>query len=410
MAGPPRWYAESKGARCIRGSIQVTRPTLLAVSAYEPWPILNGYVLRVANLIDVLVKSWDIVLITPHAAGAAEWTVGGRLRDWRAPELTKRGLALGLFREDRDRLVDETQEAVREHDPVACLLWAGAEFLALGNKQFPPTVTDRIDAFALHEWRRAKAARDLSGRVSGFREAVRWAWIERKIVHGTSVTVVAAEDDAATLRRLAPRDAERIVVVPNGVELKSFDDLSSLDERPTVVFTGTLDYPPNEEAAVHFATRVWPRVREKASSGRFIIAGRRPGSRIMELTTIPGVEVHADVPDLTRVMRRAWMAVAPMLSGSGIKNKVLEAWAVGRPVVMYELCTSGLNLEGASAELVGSDEDEMVALIERLIQDRAELARQARAAHEAARARSWATAGKQISDQLMSITSEKGVP
>ena len=78
---------------------------------------------------------------------------------------------------------------------------------------------------------------------------------------------------------------------------------------------------------------------------RFVIAGRNPTAEVQQLADRPGVEVLGEVPDMSAVLKQAWVAVAPMRTGAGIKNKVLEAWAVGTPVVMSAAAANGLSLD-----------------------------------------------------------------
>jgi glycosyltransferase involved in cell wall biosynthesis len=188
--------------------------------------------------------------------------------------------------------------------------------------------------------------------ISALRTVYACAAYERRVVRGMYATVAAGEDDARTLRRLAGRRS--VHTIPNGVVVPA-EAGGSEGALPTVAFTGVLDYPPNVDAACHFAHAVWPGIRAAVPAARFVIAGRHPLHRVLALAGEPGIEVRADVPSMADVLREAWVAVAPMICGSGIKNKVLEAWAVGRPVAMTTLATNGLALTPAAQELVADD-------------------------------------------------------
>jgi len=76
----------------------------------------------------------------------------------------------------------------------------------------------------------------------------------------------------------------------------------------------------------------------------------------------PGIEVHADVESVQAFLARAWLAVAPMLTGCGIKNKVLEAWSVGTPAVMTPIATNGLS-SAPSELLLTAEGPELSALV-----------------------------------------------
>jgi len=201
------------------------------------------------------------------------------------------------------------------------------------------------------------------------------------------------------LRRLSGRDTVR--VVPNGVVTASLRDGIEEAHVPTVLFTGVLDYCPNMHAARYFAEEIWPAVRAAVPQAEFVIAGRRPSASVRALAILPGVQLMADVPDLRPVMRRAWVAVAPMLCGTGIKNKVLEAWAAAKPVVMTGRATSGLRLDGNAAGLVANDPRRIAGLVIQLLGDRERRGRLGAAGYRlVARWHTWAGAADQVSALL----------
>lgn len=388
-------------------------PTLLAVSGFHAWPITNGYVLRVANLLEALLEWWEIVLLTPTPPEPCDWPVAGRLREWRHFDSEARG---GLLRTDAAgwaRLEREAAAASAEFRPAACVLWTGPDSLLLDDLRLAPALVDRIDAATLHEWRRLRTASSIRNRLAVLSSVAHWARLERQIVRRAAATTVVAGADARVLRLLVPEAAGRISVVPNGVILERFDELAGIHSRPTVTFTGGLNYGPNIDAACQFVEQVWPQVLALHPNARFVVAGRRPRPEVLRLAEHPGVEVLADVPDMRHVLREGWLSVAPMVSGSGIKNKVLEAWAVGRPVAMYELAANGLDLEAPTTALVAKSPEGLASLVGRVLGDRDELEHQARAAHLAARSRTWKENARGMSrllERIAGVSAGEGRP
>jgi glycosyltransferase involved in cell wall biosynthesis len=171
----------------------------------------------------------------------------------------------------------------------------------------------------------------------------------------SDATVVVGETDAWVLQRIF--GVANVHVIPNGVDVpETIEDKRSL--RPTVMFTGVMSFHPNIVAVMHFADEIWPAVRERIPEAVFQIVGRNPVPEILALASRPGIEVHADVESVHSYLARAWLAVAPMRTGAGIKNKILEAWSVGTPAVMTPIATNGLTqsppellLTGEGAEL-----------------------------------------------------------
>ena len=167
--------------------------------------------------------------------------------------------------------------------------------------------------------------------------------------------------------------------------------------RPTVVFTGTLDYAPNVAAVAWAAADIWPRVRAAAPGARWVVAGRRPVAAVQALDGRNGVEVHANVPDMAAALGAAGVALAPMRTGVGIKNKVLEAWACARPVVLTRRAAEGLALPPGHADLVQDTAAGIADAAAWLLRDEAarrQLGRAARAT--AAREHTWARAAARM--------------
>ena len=157
-------------------------PTLLAVSGFHAWPITNGYVLRVARLLEALLEWWEIVLISPPPPEPSEWPARDGLCEWRHVQTERQGVLLASDAEGWGRLGRAAASAVREFRPAACLLWAGPDALLLDDFHLSPSLVDRIDAATLHEWRRLRTTRGLQERLSVMRSTVAWGRLERRIV------------------------------------------------------------------------------------------------------------------------------------------------------------------------------------------------------------------------------------
>jgi glycosyltransferase involved in cell wall biosynthesis len=144
-------------------------------------------------------------------------------------------------------------------------------------------------------------------------------------------------------------------VVPNGVDSDYFAPIAT-DELPqSAVFWGRLDFEPNVQALMWFCKRVWPSLRERYGHARFTIVGYRPMREVTALGQLPGIEVKPDLADLRGEVSRHALVVLPFVSGGGIKNKLLEAAALGRPIVCTRRTMSGLRNPDESG-LVAVDE------------------------------------------------------
>ena len=184
------------------------------------------------------------------------------------------------------------------------------------------------------------------------REWRKIAELEQRIAQECDLSVFVSDAEAALFASQHPDCATRIRGVSNGVDHRYFDpalDYPPLYDitRPNFVFTGTMDYPPNADAVTWFATDILPLIRQTLLDAQFQIVGSNPSPAVLKLARIEGVFVTGRVPDVRPYIAHATASVAPMRIARGIQNKVLEAMAMARPVVL----TSGA-LEGIEADPV----------------------------------------------------------
>ena len=198
-----------------------------------------------------------------------------------------------------------------------------------------PRLLELIDAETL------ASARDRAGTVrSAIRGRVARA-IERRTVRPFPVVTVVADPDAVALRRLVP--GTRVEVVPNGVDAGRVRPQPELTATPgSIVFVGAMSFPPNVEAMRWFVADVLPALRAARPDVTVTIVGRDPDPTVLALAGDPAVTVTGAVDDVRPFLARAAVVIAPMVSGSGIKNKILEAMAMQRPVVATSLAAEGL--------------------------------------------------------------------
>jgi glycosyltransferase involved in cell wall biosynthesis len=160
-------------------------------------------------------------------------------------------------------------------------------------------------------------------------------------------------------------------IVPNGVDTEYFSP-RAVEERPdSAVFWGRLDFGPNVQGLEWFVRRVWPEVYRARPGAVFRIIGFKPGEAVRRLAAEPGVVLESDLVDLRDEVCRYAVAVVPMVSGLGIKNKLLEAAAMGRAVVCTARATLGLNLPTTRPMIVTNDPAEWVTALLALWDDRA---------------------------------------
>jgi glycosyltransferase involved in cell wall biosynthesis len=192
-------------------------------------------------------------------------------------------------------------------------------------------------------------------------------FIERRVIPRYDVVTTVAEADAARLRALTP--GARIEVVPNGVDADRFRTGSRAqheDER--IVFVGAMSYAPNIAAVEYFARQVLPLIRSARPNAQFAIVGRDPAPSVLSLAG-DGVEVTGEVEDVRPHMEEAAVVVVPMQSGSGIKNKILEALAMERAVVATPLAVEGIGATPGEHLVVANGARQLADAVLRLLAD-----------------------------------------
>jgi polysaccharide biosynthesis protein PslH len=181
-----------------------------------------------------------------------------------------------------------------------------------------------------------------------------WGNVREALVKGLYERAYAPLLDRVWLVTDADRRAMRLVagtdrldVLPNGIDGEHFAPRSSPACDNSCTFWGRLDFGPNVQGLEWFCRRVWPKVRKAAPGARFTVYGFRPIDAVRALTGRDGIELVPDLPDLRDEIARHPVVVLPFVSGGGIKNKLLEAAAMGKAVVCSPRACGGLRLNGS---------------------------------------------------------------
>ncbi len=158
-------------------------------------------------------------------------------------------------------------------------------------------------------------------------------------------------------------------VIQNGVDLTYFHPAPEKAEPARMTFTGVMDYLPNIDACVHFVQDIFPLIRAKHPNARFDIVGSKPTPEVQALGLVDGVTVTGFVDDIRDWAQKASIGVAPLRIARGIQNKVLEALAMGLPVVGSTSATQGVQGKPGEHYWVSDDPKEHARMVIELIDD-----------------------------------------
>jgi polysaccharide biosynthesis protein PslH len=183
-------------------------------------------------------------------------------------------------------------------------------------------------------------------------------------VHANSVVTVS-ELDAERFRSYG---AKNVKVVPNGVDLDYFRPVPQVPENQSLVFIGSLDWFPNEDAVKEFATRILPILRNANERITFRVVGRKPApSLAATLQRVPGVELVGEVADVRTYIAEAQVVVVPIRIGGGTRIKILEALAMEKPVVSTSVGAEGLELEDGRDLLLADTPEKFATQVQFLL-------------------------------------------
>ncbi len=178
-------------------------------------------------------------------------------------------------------------------------------------------------------------------KLAGYLEYRALSRAERKYAALADHLLTVSEPDRAFFARYI--DPSRISAIPTGVDLDYFHPSPAAEAPGTMVFTGSMDWMPNEDGVLWFAREVLPRIRGKVPGATLAIVGRNPSSNIRSLAAADtGVQVTGRVDDIRPYLGRGSVYVVPLRSGSGTRLKIFEAMAAGKAVVSTSLGAEGL--------------------------------------------------------------------
>jgi sugar transferase (PEP-CTERM/EpsH1 system associated) len=190
---------------------------------------------------------------------------------------------------------------------------------------------------------------------------------ERRIAHSFDENVLCTPLEQQVFEREIP--GAHSIVMRNGVDLAFYRPQPERAEPGHLVFVGVMDYLPNIDGCTWFVREILPRLRARFPAARLSIVGSRPTPEVLALRREPGVTVTGFVEDPREWLARASVSVAPLRIARGIQNKVLEALAMGLPVVGTTSATQGVEGEIGRDFLLANSVDEQVAAIARLLDE-----------------------------------------
>lgn len=191
---------------------------------------------------------------------------------------------------------------------------------------------------------------------------------EKKIVKQFDASYLIAQTEV-TLFNQKVFKTDKVHVMGNGLDTSSFypPKIKQPNAAPVFLFTGVMDYKPNEDAVIWFVNTCWPTIIEQRPKAKFIIAGMNPSNDISQLADDPSIEVTGFVEDILPYYHQADIFVAPFRLARGVQNKVLQAFACALPVISTPMGAEGILCQADQDILIAATSEEFIAQANKLI-------------------------------------------
>lgn len=394
---------------------------ILLLTHKLPYPLHDGYNLHNWNYVRRLHTEHEIHLVSlgrredlpDEVAGwfASVHTVPARPDP--VPSLPHKLLHVFDLDEffDRDPAVVRAVDAVLAEHEIDVVWTSGAKMLVYSERLGLPTLGDIADEAAKEALHDLKTASGAPWRAPTLLRAVRgfvntWRFQRRFLGHARVCTVVSQIDEGTLARNCPGLDVR---VVPNGVDAQFYAPQLGEDGRPVLVFEGAMDFRPNVEGIVAFFDDTLPLIRAQRPDVEVVLVGKRPAPEVAALDG-PGVTVTGFVDDVRPYVDRAAVFVCPLRRGAGIKNKILQAWAMEKPVVATPVSCGGLELQDGTNILVRESPADFARGVLELLDDPARRASLGKAGRRTVLERySWERQARRLAGILEEVADKAAV-
>ncbi|MGD9897510.1 MAG: glycosyltransferase [Calditrichaceae bacterium] len=363
---------------------------ILFLTSRLPFPPIGGDKLRTFNFLRYLKQKYEVTLISfieneTELQNISEYRkYYDKLISVTLPKVNSyKNSFIGLFsskplqvhyyNSDKMRKVMEN-ELKNGYDAVFCHLIRMAQYLP--ESKNIRKVVDFTDAISLN-YERSKQFRKGLFSIINYVEAKRVYHYEQSVIKKSYRSIFISDIDADFLRN--DQNTDKINIVANGVDLDMFQFYAGAYKPNQICFVGNMRTFPNTDAVNYFVKEVFPILKRVNKELKFYIVGNEPPAEIRNLHNAKDIIVTGFVESVIPHITNSAVLVAPMRVGAGIQNKILEAMALGTPVVTTTIGAEGLNNDMA---LIGDTPEELSDKILSILNDRELRRDKARAARE----------------------------
>ncbi|HET9359772.1 MAG TPA: glycosyltransferase family 4 protein [Vicinamibacterales bacterium] len=351
------------------------------------WPPTSGGRVRSLEMLSCLTRRHEVTVLTTHGPDDDTSGLAARLPGCRrvisvpfaAPRLGSASFARALARSWLSSLPVDLWKwrvgAIR--DEARALIADGAVDLCVADflvavpniprsNRVPLVLFEHNVEYMI--WRRIAALESRPWR----RALLEIEWrkvrrIERLACSRADITITVSEEDQRLLQELAPDG--RCVAVPTGVDAAYFAPGGRPEVPHRLVFTGSMDWHPNEDAILHFSRSILPRIRAQVPDVTITVAGRTPSAHLREVAGQAGIVLTGTVDDVRPYIDEAAVYIVPLRAGGGTRLKIFEALAMAKAVVSTTVGAEGLALTPDRDVCIADEPEAFAATVIALLRD-----------------------------------------
>ena len=358
---------------------------VLFLSTWFPFPLSQGSKIRAYYLIRAAARYHDTALISfaeepiesswidhihqfcnqvklveknPFATTRIE-----RVRGWFSKEPS---FVRSAYSKEMDALVREFADEWKPDRIVAFTFVMGAYALRANRASSFIDVDNFMSQMMFEAYKEAEDVRTKVRRYLAWRKFLNY---EKWLYDQYDRCLVVTDKDRDSLCTQLGLNPEKICVIPNGVDTDYNFPMGEPPDENTLIFNGSLRYEANFDAVAHFLEDIFPEIRNENPLVRLSITGRNDGVPFERLPNLDQVDFTGYLDDIRPVVRRSWVCVVPLRMGGGTRLKILEAMALGTPVVSTSKGAEGLDVSSGKNILIADNPGEFAIHVTRLLRD-----------------------------------------
>jgi len=361
---------------------------VLFLSRWYPYPPNNGSKIRVFNLIKQLARHHDITLLSFAQGPMSEVCLREMEFYCRSVHIvpyeefhpTRLKALLGFFSTRPRSIVDtysremqtlvERVSASNSFDVVVASQIDSASYALLLRQM--PCVLEEVELTVLYEQFACQC-----NLIPKMRYGLMWWKLSQfmaRLLREFNGCTVVSKQERDLVGRIVPR-YDAVVVVPNGVDVNANIGDFGAPKPDTLIYAGALTYRANLDAMEFFLRDIFPLVKAQCPNVHLRITGRYDGVPVERLALGNSAELTGYLDDVRPVVAQSWACVIPLRVGGGTRLKILEAMALGTPVVSTSKGVEGLEVIHEENILIADDPDDFAQAVTRLLGDEALRAR-----------------------------------